>query len=929
MLLGRGAEQAAIERLLHQARNGRSGTLIIRGEPGIGKSALLKSAATSASSMQVLSATGIEVESELPFSGLSELLHPVLGQMGKLPAPQAAALRGALALGPPAGDRFTVAAATLGFIAAAAEARPVLVIVDDAQWLDSASLRAILFAARRLDADAVAMVFAVRTGEPEVVEAPGIPDIVLTGLDFESSRRLLESSAPSTVKRPVAEQVHAATGGNPLAIIEVSRVLRPDQLSGAEPLTDPLPAGSSILRSFERRIATIPAATQTALLICAASQSGSSTEVRQACQSLNVDFAALDIAEEAGLISNDGQRIRFEHPLIRAAAYHRASAPARRAVHQALARYLSEAASARAWHLAAAATGEDEDTASALESAAWEARRRSAHAAASVTFERAARLSPAPINRARRLLEAAGDAHVAGSSAHGLELLNQALEHTSDLRMRVEVLHTQGRIEMWTGSPAAARKLLLPAAESIEPLDREKAALILVDAATTCHQEGDPVEGVLQPALKASRRAFELSNGLGGVAEAAAKGLLGKTLILLGRLQEGYPLLSQGHAFIEQADSIWLELQLAHCSVVLLWLEEFERARASLERLINRARAISAPGALPYPLGHLSEVDFRMGRWQAAYAGAAEAAGLARELGQTNALVYALCCMAWVEAGQGRDAECKAHLAEAMTMYGPLGLTMGAYAAAITGLLELGLRRPTAAIAAQSPLEDILAAEQMQEPALFQSLPNLIEAYVHVGDRARATAGLDLLQFQADNTNRSWAKAAAARCRGLLAEADFAVAFEEALNWHAHTPTPFERARTELCYGERLRRARRRAEARERLHAALDVFQQLGASCWVDRTQDELRATGESLDRVKTGAVEDLTVQELQIAMKVAEGATNREVATELFLSPKTVEAHLSHIYAKLSIRSRTELAHRFAGAHEPEPAHAQAGRPA
>lgn len=928
MLLGRSEEQAAISRLLDGARNGKSGTLIIRGEPGIGKSALLRHAAAAASSMQLLTTTGIEAESELPFAGLSELLHPLLGHIEQLAAPQAAALMGALALGPPAGDRFTVAAATLALIAAGAEARPLLITVDDAQWLDSASLEAILFTARRLQADAVAILLTVRTNEPVAVEAPGLPEIVLSGLDLEASRQLLESSAPTHVKAPVAELVHTATRGNPLAIIEVSRVLPAAQLSGAEPLTDPLPAGPLILRSFERRIGTLPAATQTALLVCAATQSGSSAEVRQACGLLRVDFSALELAEEAGLISNDGDRIRFAHPLIRAAAYHRTAPPARRAVHRALADCLSEAATVRAWHLAAAASGEDEHTASALESAALEARRRSAHAVASVAFERAARLSPSAESRARRLLEAASDAHMAGSSAHGLQLLDKALEHSNDLRMRVEILHTKGRIQMWSDSPAAARKLLLLAAETIEPFDRDKAALILVDAATTCHQEGDPVEGVLAPSLRTSQRAFELARGRGGVAEAAARGLLGKTLILCGRPDEGYPLLLQCQEFIDQTDSIWVAVQLAHCSVVFLWLEAFERARLSLERLISWARASSAPGALPYPMAHLSEVDLRMGRWQAAYAGAGEAMELARELGQTNALIYALICMAWVEAGQGREAECRAHLAEAITRYGPLGVTMAAYSAAISSLLELGLRRSDAAIAVLEPFENIMAQEGMGEPGLFQSLPNLIEAYVHVGDRARANAALERLQYQAASTKRSWPQAVVARCRGLLAESDFAEAFEEASSWHAQTPMPFERARTQLCYGERLRRARRRGEAREQLHAALDVFQQLGAAAWAVRAEDELRAAGEALSRVKGATAEDLTLQELQIAVKVARGATNREVAAALFLSPKTVEAHLSHVYSKLGIRSRTELAHRFAGATVREPVGSAERRP-
>jgi DNA-binding CsgD family transcriptional regulator len=914
MILARSEEQGHLNRLLADACAGKSGALVIRGEPGIGKSALLRFAVARAEGMTVLAATGIESESELAFAGLSELLSPILALRHQIPEPQAAGLAGALALGPPTAiDRLTISAATLSLLALAAEQQPVLAVVDDAHWLDVPSRDAILFAARRLQADRIAILLTARTGESIAFDAPGITELILKGIDGESCRALLASNAGAPIAELVVQQITLATAGNPLAIIEVVHELSAEQLAGREAIDEPLPTGPRIQRSFERRAAGLPAAAQLPLLIAAACQTNSASEVRRACQSVGADFDALQAAEQAGLISIDGRRVQFGHPLMRAAVYNRATAPERRVAHRALADAIPGEAGLiqRAWHVAAATVGENEEVAATLEQAGLDARRRSAHAAAVTAFERAARLTPDPETRARRFLEAGSDAHVAGQSSRAMALLDEAGGLARQRGLRAEILHMRGRVEMWTRSPGAARKFLLDAAAVIEDEDPEKTALILVDAATTCHQEGDPVEGVLRPALRLSSRALDLAKGVGGVAAAAAAGLRGKTLIVLGRAAEGYPLLLQGQAAFEESESLWVSVQLAQCAVVFLWLEEFDRARTSLERLIAKARAVSAPGALPYPLAHLSEVDYRTGRWAAAEAGAAEAVQLAEELGQSSALIYGLACLAWVEAARGQEQGCRAHLDRALKLYGPIGVTIGAYAVAILGLLELGLGRNNQAIAQLEILAKVYAAEGVGEPSLFQSTPNLIEAYVHAGRRADAGSTLALFDIEARNTQRTWALACSARCHGLLDQHDFDQRFQEALAWHARTPTPFERARTELCFGERLRRARRRGEARNNLHAALETFEQLGAQTWADRARAELRATGESVQG--RPVAESLTLQELQVALKVAQGATNREVASDLFISPKTVEVHLSRVYSKLGFRSRTELASRFA----------------
>lgn len=928
MLVGRRDELARIDVILDHARSGVSGALIVRGEPGIGKSTVLRHAAARAGDMTVLRTTGLEAESELPFAGLSELLFPILELMPEIPKPQAAALTAALALGPPVEtDPFTVSAGTLSLLAVAAERRPLLAIIDDAQWLDAASRDAVLFAVRRLHADRAAILFAVREGEVVDFRPSGIEELIMSGVEAIAARELMSSSIAGPVSRAVADQVHAATNGNPLAILESVQVLSPSQLAGTEPLQEPLPTGPGVQRSFERRVARLPLDTRRALLLVAISHSGSIAEIRSACEQSATAFVALEPAEVAGLISNDGLRIQFQHPLLRAAVYHGASAPDRRSAHRALASVLRDAKSAvpRAWHMAAAAQGEDETVAAELEQAAVEARRRSGLAASSRAFERAARLSPDPERRAARLHEAGTDAYVGGESQRGIALLEEALTLASGIPLRAAIAHSRARAEMWTGSPAKARRILLAAVEQIEERDPETATLMLVDAATTAIQEGDneaDFAGTVTEALRVAERAYRVGSRAGGQAKAAAAGAYGKALLAFRRAdgsnrEEAYRLLIQSLEAIDERDSLQLAVQLINSAAMFLAYEEFDRMRKPLESLIAAARAASAPGALPYALGHLSELDFRVGRWPQAFAEASEAVALATELGHLFSLIYALMCLAWIEAARGLETECRAHLAQVAGVSPHAKTIVGGYSAKITGLLHLGYGRNEEAIKYLEPLSLMLRSTKLvAAPFLFQETPDLIEAYVHVGRRRDAEAALVAFEDLANASVGTWARAAAWRCHGLVEE-DFEPAFRAALEIHDQTTMPFERARTELCYGERLRRAKQRSEARDHLHWALKNFEAIGADPWAERARNELRATGETIRRERA-ATDDLTLQELQVALKVAEGATNREAAAALFISPKTVEAHLSRIYSKLGLRSRTELAHQFAKGESP-----------
>lgn len=929
MLVGRHDELARIAALLDHARSGVSGALILRGEPGIGKSTLLRHAATHADTMAVLSTTGIEAESQLPFSGLSELVYPLLDLLPEIPGPQAGALSAALALGPPiATEPFAVSAATLSLLAMAAERRPVLAIIDDAQWLDAASRDALLFAVRRLHADRIAVLFGVREGEAVEFQPAGVEELIVEGLDREASRQLIANATTQSVPAAVADHIRDATRGNPLALLESLHVLSTRQLAGTEPLEEPLATGPAVQRSFERRVAGLPVETRKGLLLVAASHSGSIAEIRDGCHGLAIALAALEPAEVAGLIRNDGLRIQFQHPLVRAAVYHGATAPDRRAAHRALASVLTDpkALGARAWHLAAATQGEDEEVAAALERAGAEARGRSGLAAASRAFERAARLTPDPERRATRLHEAGTDAYVGGESQRGIALLDEAFALATAVPLRAAIAHSRARAEMWTGSPAKARRILLAATEQIEERDPANATLMLVDAATTAYQEGDvesDLPRTITESLRVAEYAYRVGVRAGGQPEAAAAGAYGKALLAFRRpneaeRSEAYRLLVQSLEAIDERESLQLAVQLINSAASFLYYEEFDRMRAPLESLINAARAASAPGALPYALGHLSELDFRMGRWPQAYAEAAEAVGLATELGHMFSLIYALGCLAWIEAGRGLEADCRAHLTQLMGVSPHAKTIAGGLVARIAGLLNLGYGRNEEAIKSMEPLALLLRSTALvAAPFLFQETPDLIEAYVHVGRVSDARLALAAFGDQAAVSIGTWARAAAERCRGLLDD-DFDPAFRAALALHDRTTMPFEGARTELCYGERLRRAKQRSEARDHLHRALQTFESIGADPWADRARNELRATGETIRRERA-ATDDLTLQELQVALKVAEGATNREAAAALFISPKTVEAHLSRIYSKLGLRSRTELAHRFAT--QPSPA--------
>jgi DNA-binding CsgD family transcriptional regulator len=908
VLIGRERECERIEELLDRARMGRSGSLVLRGEPGIGKTALLDYAAARAGDMTVVRTLGVESEFELEFSGLLDVCRPLLYRLGELPEQQAETLQGALGIGQAlVVERFAIGAATLGLLAAAAEARPLLVLVDDTQWLDPASTDALLFATRRLHADRAAVLFAARDGDDRSFEAPGIETLTLAGLGREDASRLVQSQ--TDVPAQVAERLYEATRGNPLALVELPQLLTAAQLAGDEPLDEPLPPGTSVERAFARQAEALPEDARRALLVAAVSTSNAADLIVDALTRLDLDAGALEQGEDAGLLTTTDGRIEFRHPLVRSAVYHAAAASERRAAHRALADAFGDAdPEANAWHLGAAALGPDEEVAAALERAAEQARRRSGFAATATALERSARLTADPSLRCRRLAAAAEAAWEAGRAGAAAKLVAESLEGTSDSELRARSLRLVGAIEYFTGDAEAASEALLEALALLEGTDRVGAVSAAADAVMALVRSRGP-----DRALEAARTARALAPEDHSDVDFEATATLGYALCFTGRYSEAELYLRRAVELMATTTQVPSPFQAVRLAATLAWLGRYEEGHAYMRRVVGRARAAGAIGSLPYLLGGTAWQALHAGRWNEAEADAAEAHELAEQVGQPATAIQALGVLAWVHALRGDDARCATYGEETRRRAFEAGYRLyGLLVSACFGILHLGAGRIEAAIEELEVIAGYAEERQLRIPGVAPQL-ELAETYVRAGrgeDAERLLEAFEGSELVAD----AYLMAVSKRLRGLLAdETQFDSCFADALALHLEIPSPFALARTQLCYGERLRRAGRRRDARAQLRVALETFELLGAATWAERARSELRSSGEKLRRRDDEQAEQLTPQELQIALHVAEGKTNKEVGAALFLSHKTVEFHLSRIYRKLDISSRAELIRRFA----------------
>jgi tetratricopeptide (TPR) repeat protein len=937
MVFGRVAERAAIDGLLRGAREGRSGALMIRGEPGIGKSTLLKYADEQAKDLTVLSARGYESESEIPFAGLADLIRPVLPLVTTLPGPQAAALQSAMSLGPPAGgDRFSVCAATVGMLAAAAASEPLLVIIDDVHWLDVSSREAILFAARRLNAEGIALLMAGRPQGGNEREYAGLREVYLEGLDAADADALFQEVLPGS-SEDLRRQIYADTAGNPLGIRELSE----HAVEGADPgPTARIPVQSSLTRALGARLAELPERTRRALLLVAAGAGADTDIVLRAAQAAGLELADFAPAERAGLLQIEERRTDFRHPLMRTVLYSEAPLHERSAAHAALATVLAElpgnaAADGRAWHLASATVPPDDEVAHLLMAAGGRARRRGGNLEAARAYEQAARFG-SPEARPALLLRAARCWQLAGRTNKILPLLEEALPMADDPRLRAPIRHMFGYVQMWRALPRDGLREMIEGAQEVEEVDAGRAAMMYADAALAYFMLGEPVE-----LLNITRRAFEVSERADEVARLVATVAYGGSLVINGQRARGQHLLESVRPALTVVDPLARAQELAHAAFIWMWLEDYATADTLLERLVRRARAVGAVGVLPQALSMVSELSFRMGRWPKARAAAEESVALAREIRQAN--LYGLYFVARIDAMQGRADAAQAMLAQ-MSIQAKRHQAgcMDLFTGHTLGLLALGAGDLEVAIERLEAVRALRLAQETKDQSIVPWAFDLVEAYARAGrtddgqrllaefaveppakvDFGRGpggAAGVAVVAVVAGDdvsspsgedvpVRTAWLEAMTWRCRALLAPREEMLPFfERALAAHDRCEMPFERARTLLALGERLRRGRQRSQARTHLRKALEIFERLDANAWSARARAELAATGETVGR-GTGIAANLTPQELQVAMVVAGGASNQEAAAALFLSQKTIEYHLSNIYRKMSLHSRADL---------------------
>lgn len=876
---------------------------MLTGEPGIGKTALLQYAAEVAANMQVRTVTGIESERDLPFAGLAQLLRVTPSDLDRLPEPQAQALGVALALRPGSGvDRFAVGAGLLTLLSHRSEDQPICLLIDDAHLLDGPSQEALAFAARRLLADAVALIAAARSGEACRLVDADLPSTELDGIGVDGTRAMVDRSRTVTTG-DFSRRIHSLTGGNPLAIQELIsssdalRTLPPDAPA-------PIPAELSAL--YARRATDLDPATVTAVMVAAAAGEDLAT-ITRACARLGISVNALAAAEEAGLISVTEDRVRFEHPLIRSGLYASASPSRRRELHAVIADVLSAVdADRRAWHRCAATLGLDEATAAEMEDVGRRAADRGAHSVAAAAAERAASLTPDDTVRARRWLAAGTWAWEAGEGVRARESLERAARLDPSPQTVATQLRLKGVIAARCGALDEARDVLLAAGAA--SADASEQVVCYAEAVNACFYLGDAAH-----ALLAAERIEAVVDGadsragvLGLVAAGMGRILAGQDGARLIRKAVQRPQATEPYHVGGLDDASWR-------AIAPLYLRDSGIGRAMIESVVAERRAQSAIGTLPHLLFNIARDEATTDRWSHAEADYSEAIGLAREFGQTTELAMSLAGLAWLEARLGRGESAVGHASEALDLSAEFRVHLGRiWTEMALGDLALGAGDAATAADRYGAIEATLSTLGVLDVDLSPG-PELVEARLRLGDRDGAGPLADGYSRRAADKGQPWAMARAARSRALLADdGEFDDVFAEALELHAATVDLFEEARTLLALGSRRRRARRRIDGRIPLRRALDIFTQLGARPWAGAAADELTATGMTVTKPGESAASQLTPRELQIARLLADHKTTRQVATALFLSPKTVEYHLRHIYAKFAIDSRADLIRRM-----------------
>jgi DNA-binding CsgD family transcriptional regulator len=892
MLLGRASEEAFITALLEAARTGRSGALVLRGDAGIGKTALMEVAAATEGFI-CLRARGLETESEIGFSALHDVLGPVIDGLPELPRPQADAIAAALSIGPAAPtERLAICAGVVGLLAIASKGTPVLVIVDDAHLLDRASADALGFAARRLRDDRIAMIFTIREGESSSFATDGISELSLDPLDNESAEALLDRrAAPLTAA--ARSHVLALARGNPLAILELPIPTDADP-SAAAPLEAVSPGGL-LARAFGRRIGRLPPATRTALAVVAASDDDDLPTVLAACRSLAIEADAFAPAEEAGVLEVAHDTVTFRHPLVRAVAYSEAPPGIRRDAHRALAAALVDGPTEErwAWHRALAAVGPDEPAASALEASAGRSKSVSSRARA---LEHAARLSRAGPSRIRRLVAAALAQEEAGNLPVAESLATDARGADADPSQVAEIDHMLGRIWTRMGQTQRAVDVLTAGAALVASSDQDRAARMLADAVEAAIDDLDRAEVIATEALRLLQP--------GGSAEQLVRLRRGDIHGWRGEAEQAGDSWRRAADLADPDDPWSLRLAAEALFSAGLDVEAVEVARSAVEL----ARDRSALNALTQSLEFLAQAEARRGRLRDGLDVATEELDLVVALGQTREERFACVAAAWIEAALGLETACRAHAARADELEARMGWS-GSGSDAL-GVLELGLGRPDLAV--ERFERGVIDTGRIGADAIAprSSVPAYVDALVRVGREAESRPIAVAYAEVAERSGLPLAIALGRRCLG-LAEGSVED-LEAAIAMLGEARNPYEEARTRLCLGELLRRRGKRAAASETLLDALRAFEGMGVEAWAERARAELAVTGVAIRRPPTPTIGELTPQERNVARLVATGLTNREIAERLFITMNTVETHLRHIFQKLDVSSRTQLAIHF-----------------
>jgi DNA-binding CsgD family transcriptional regulator len=902
MLVGRGPEQQRIAALVTGARLRQSGVLVISGEAGIGKTALLDDTAGSAGEMRVLRASGSEFEAGLGFSGLHQLLLPALGLLDHLPDQLCDALAVALMMrsGPPP-ERFAVGVAALSLLSRCAEDQPLLLLVDDAHLLDPATAETLRFVARRLVADPIALLVSLRPEPDAILYGTGLPTLELTGLDVAAATALIATSVQGAGPERAAA-LHHATAGNPLALLELSRDI---DAIGRLPPELPQPVPDAIARSFGGRVSSLSPSARTVLLIASVADGDLITTARAAAE-LGCAVAELAEAEAIGLVQLAGVRAVFRHPLVRPAIYASAAPAHRRDVHRAVAAALPDSsADLRTWHLSQACVGPDDDVADALVTVADRARARGAHGVAVTALNRAAELTSQDSHRATRLIGAGESAWLAGQPRQADALLEKATALASDPATLGEIADLRGNLALRTGSLDAGRELLLRAAELSEPADPDAAVMRLSDLIVLCFYQCD-IAGSLAAADRAERL---LDDCRTAVARVRGQMTVGMARVLAG--QAGVPLIRSAVDALTAGLDLPEDPLRPHWQVIgTLFLRESGAGRDLIRRAVRDDRARMALGALPTLLFHTARDDATTDRWASSMTSYDESISLARETGLTTDLAASLAGLAWLQARMGRVAACQANAGEALVLAERHGITLGRlWGLFALGDLYLGQGDTEAAADSLQRLQTTLDEIAFLDVDLAPG-PELAEAQLRNGDAAAAAATAQEYFVRASAKGQPWALARAHRAIALTSPepAERISLFEQALELHSGSLDLFEEARTRLAYGAALRRGRSRVAARPQLRLALDAFERLGARPWADLAATELDATGAKVRRGSEGYLGVLTSQEIRIARMLGDGRTTKETAAALFLSPKTVEYHLRHVYQKLHVSSRDEL---------------------